>query len=193
MRWGTIVSLWISLQWRHNGCDSISNHQPHDCLLNRLFRLRSKKTSKLRVTGHLCGEFTGDRWVPCTNGQLRRKCFNLMTSSCLEQSDNSNTISHGFEISRGLVIRRRRRLAKIHTEVLYGFFSSYKLMLTWKLIRCCELLANISHGCLEWGWSSDSDIISMAWKPPWNASKKNFPYCGSVCWILIKFLGTESQ
>ena len=43
----------LSLQWRHNDHDSVSNHQPHDCLLNRLFRLRSKKTSKLRVTG-LC-------------------------------------------------------------------------------------------------------------------------------------------
>ena len=32
-----------SLQWRHNGHDSVSNHQPHDCLLNRLFRRRSKK------------------------------------------------------------------------------------------------------------------------------------------------------
>ena len=44
---------WIILQWRHNGCDSVSNHQPHDCLLKRLFRRRSKKTSKLCVTG-LC-------------------------------------------------------------------------------------------------------------------------------------------
>ena len=43
----------ISLQWRHNGCDGVSNHQPHHCLLNRLFRRRSQKTSKLRVTG-LC-------------------------------------------------------------------------------------------------------------------------------------------
>ena len=25
------------LQWRHNGVDGVSNHQPHDCLLNRLF------------------------------------------------------------------------------------------------------------------------------------------------------------
>ena len=41
------------LRWRHNGCDGVSNHQPHNCLLNRLFRRRSKKTSKLRVTG-LC-------------------------------------------------------------------------------------------------------------------------------------------
>ena len=27
-------------KWRHNGRDSVSNHQPHDCLLNRLFRRR---------------------------------------------------------------------------------------------------------------------------------------------------------
>ena len=38
------------LQWRHNGRDDVSNHQPHHCLLNRLFRRRSKKTLKLRVT-----------------------------------------------------------------------------------------------------------------------------------------------
>ena len=30
----------------------------------------------------LCGEFTGDRWIPHTNGQRRGKCFHLMTSSC---------------------------------------------------------------------------------------------------------------
>ena len=29
----------------------------------------------------LCGEFTGDRWIPRTNGQQRGKCFHLMTSS----------------------------------------------------------------------------------------------------------------
>ena len=56
-----------TLQWRHNGRDGVSNHQTHDCLLNRLFRRRSKKTSKLRVTG-LCagnspvtGEFRAQR------------------------------------------------------------------------------------------------------------------------------------
>ena len=40
-------------QWRHNGINGVSNHQPHLCLLNCLFRRRSKKTPKLRVTG-LC-------------------------------------------------------------------------------------------------------------------------------------------
>ena len=42
-----------ALQWRHNGRDGISYHQHHHCLLNCLFRRRSKKTSELRVTG-LC-------------------------------------------------------------------------------------------------------------------------------------------
>ena len=61
--WG----YWKSLRWHHNERDGVSNHQPHDCLLNRLFRRRSKKASKLRVTG-LCegnspvtGEFPAQR------------------------------------------------------------------------------------------------------------------------------------
>ena len=44
-----------SLHWRHNGRNGVSNHQPHDCLLNRFFRSRSKKISKLRVTGLCAG------------------------------------------------------------------------------------------------------------------------------------------
>ena len=43
------------LKWRHNERDGISNHQPHDCLLNGLLRRWSKKTSKLRVTGFCAG------------------------------------------------------------------------------------------------------------------------------------------
>ena len=45
-----LYSSCYSLRWRHNGRDSVSNHHPHDCLLNRLFRRRSKKTSNLMVS-----------------------------------------------------------------------------------------------------------------------------------------------
>ena len=51
------------LHWRHKDHDSVSNHQPPGCLFNRLFRRRSKKTSKLHVTG-LCVEFTGTGEFP---------------------------------------------------------------------------------------------------------------------------------
>ena len=53
-----------SLRWRHNGHDSVSNHQPHHCLLNRLFRHRSKKTSKFRVTGLCAGNSPGTGEFP---------------------------------------------------------------------------------------------------------------------------------
>ena len=49
------TSTYQTLHWRHNGHDDVSNHQPHDCLLNRLLRRRSKKTSKLRVTDLCAG------------------------------------------------------------------------------------------------------------------------------------------
>ena len=36
---------------------------------------------KARRHWPLCGEFTGDLWIPRTNGQYRKKCFHLMTPS----------------------------------------------------------------------------------------------------------------
>ena len=56
---GPACHLLIPLRWRHNENDSVSNHQPHGCLLNRLFRRRSKKTSKLRDTGLCVGNSPG--------------------------------------------------------------------------------------------------------------------------------------
>ena len=57
----------MTLQWRHNEHDGVSNHKPYDCLRDRLFRRRSKKTPKLCVPG-LCewnspvtGEFLSQR------------------------------------------------------------------------------------------------------------------------------------
>ena len=58
-------SAWYkatTLQGRHNRRDSVSIAQLHDCLLNRLFRRRSKIISKLRFPG-LCADnspVTGD-------------------------------------------------------------------------------------------------------------------------------------
>ena len=48
-----------ALRWRHNDHAGVSNHQPPGCLLNRLFRRKSKKTSKLRVTGLCAGNSPG--------------------------------------------------------------------------------------------------------------------------------------
>ena len=61
------VQYNVSLHWRHNEHNGVSNHWSLDCLLKRLFRRRSKKTPKLRFAG-LCegnslgtGEFPSQR------------------------------------------------------------------------------------------------------------------------------------
>ena len=54
----------FTLRWRHNDHAGVSNHQPHGCLLNRLFRRKSKKTSKLRVTGLCAGNSPGTGEFP---------------------------------------------------------------------------------------------------------------------------------
>ena len=63
----SVYGQYGPLHWRHNERDGVSNHQPHDRLLDHLFRRRSKKISKLRVTGlcegnsPLTGEFPAER------------------------------------------------------------------------------------------------------------------------------------
>ena len=68
-RYWTHHVILVPLQWRHNESDGVSDHQPHDCLLNHLFRHRSKKTSKFCVTGlcagnsYVTGEFPAQRAI----------------------------------------------------------------------------------------------------------------------------------
>ena len=63
-----VLATWSfflpSLRWRHNDHAGVSNHQPHGCLLNRLFRRKSKKTSKLHVTGLCAGNSPGTGEFP---------------------------------------------------------------------------------------------------------------------------------
>ena len=56
------------MYYSHLGRDGVSNHQPHDYLLNRLFRRRTRKTSKLCVTGLVVtGEFPAQMAINAEN------------------------------------------------------------------------------------------------------------------------------
>ena len=65
-----------SLQSRHNEPDGVSNHQRLNCLLDRLFRCRSQKTSKLHVTGPcegnplVTGGFPSQKAIDMENGRF---------------------------------------------------------------------------------------------------------------------------
>ena len=68
--------------------NGVSNHQPHDCLLNRLFRHRSKKTSNLPITG-LCegnspvtGEFPTQRASNVENVSIWWRHYEMQMYFC---------------------------------------------------------------------------------------------------------------
>ena len=65
----------ISFLWRHNGHDGVSKHRPYDCLLNRFFSRRSKKTSTLGVTGLCEGNSPATGEFPAQRGPVTRKMF----------------------------------------------------------------------------------------------------------------------
>ena len=54
-------ALQWSLRWRHNECDGVSNLQPHDRLLNWLFKANIKDNIKAPRYWPWWGEFTSDR------------------------------------------------------------------------------------------------------------------------------------
>ena len=70
----TVTSWWPG--WRLKS--------PASRLFTQSF-IQTQIKENIKATRHwpLCWEFTGDRWIPCTKGQWRGKCFHLMTSSCV--------------------------------------------------------------------------------------------------------------
>ena len=52
----TVKRIFHALQWRHDERDGVSNHQPHDCLLNRL-----SKRMPCRI--HMCHITVTSRWL----------------------------------------------------------------------------------------------------------------------------------
>ena len=74
-------------QWRHNECGGVPIHRRHGCLLNSLFRRRSKTRTKLCVTG-LCegnppvtGGFPSQRASNAENDSIwwRHQCQSVPT------------------------------------------------------------------------------------------------------------------
>ena len=103
----------VSLQWRHNGHNSISNHQLHDCLLNRLFRRRSKETSKHRVTGLCAGNSPGTGEFPA------------------QMASNAENASIWWHHHVGLP----------NWTSLFRYFSDHLLNMTFSFDRHCHSLA----------------------------------------------------
>ena len=131
----------MSLLWRHNGSDGVSNHQPHNCLLNRSFRRRSKKPPNHRVTGLCAGN------SPVTDEFLHkwpitRKMFPfddvvvLRKFPLLVASEVFNITNSGTKISQNI----RHRCIQLHTDAYtYSLNLSAQTQKSSKLPKCKEI------------------------------------------------------
>ena len=123
-----------SLHWRHNGHNGVSNHQPHDCLLNRLFRCRSKETSKLCVPG-LCGgnspetgEFPAQRASNMENASIwwlhhvATPEIGIKTNSSAVIEDIKNnawvTVNDDFLVTSGVICQWFSRVTKSRVKII---------------------------------------------------------------------------
>ena len=80
------LRYWLSTYlWDSHCNDVIMGAIASQITTSRLFTqafIQTQIKENIKAPRHwpLCGEFTGDRWIPRTNDQLRGKCFRLMTS-----------------------------------------------------------------------------------------------------------------
>ena len=111
--------------WRHDGRGSVSNHRLLGCLLNRLFRRRSKKTSKLCVTC-LCegnspatGEFPSQRASNAENVSIWWRHY-ACTQFCCALCDVLCTCRNCYEnniADKLIYLGRRRRMWYLRINV----------------------------------------------------------------------------
>ena len=128
-----IPCMTLTLQWRHNGHYSVSNHQPRDCLLNRLFRRSSKKTSKLSVTGLCAGNSPGTGEFPAQMASNAENVSIWWRHHCSQQSTSCERISR--DVSCVLRVRWG-------TPLWHGTTHNYRVCIT---LRTSLALASTTH------------------------------------------------
>ena len=134
----TVCVHLFTLRWHHNGLDSISNHQPHHCLLNRLYGRRSMKTSKLRVTGLCAGNSPGTGEFPA---QMASNTKNVSIWWRLHGEGNFN---HSSMCEVWWTVPHFHHVFLFHSRIT--FFT--KACLSWIYYPGCQFRCVVSCSCL---------------------------------------------
>ena len=131
-----IAHVAFTLRWRHNDYDSVSNHQPRGCLFNRLFRRRSKKTPKLRVTGLCVGNSPGPVNSP-HKWPVTRKMFPF---DDVIMSGIKYKVNH--YVFTTVLYDKSYQNCKIHSWWVWGrgwTFTNIKCMTLKVILPCCDI------------------------------------------------------
>ena len=129
------------LRWRHNDHAGVSNHQPHGCLLNRLFGRRSKKTSKPRVTGLCAGNSPGPVNTP-HKGPVTRKMFPF-DDVIMIQREISNEVMTKW--SKMWLVPWRQLKKRMQINLYVEVYTTYKLYIhisSIELYHCSTRVLN---------------------------------------------------
>ena len=132
---GLFMRYWTYLytsQWRHNGHDGVSNHQPHHCLLNSLFGCRAKKTSKLRVTGLCAGNSPGTGEFPT---QMASNAENVCIWWRHHASGAFASLLHGDMVQSGYSERVALNVTQTHPFVVKYYRKGLTRRLVWSLFQ----------------------------------------------------------
>ena len=139
----------LSLQWRHNKPDGVSTHQPPECLPNGLFRRRSKKISKIRVTGlwagnsPVTGEFPAQMVSDAENVPIwwRHHDEQKPTNLALEYI---RCLSHVLQLTR-----------------LHIYMRQITMHITHLLRNTISTRERLSDGTLHFAVSAKSFVVSL--------------------------------
>ena len=192
-----------TLQWRHNDIDGVSNHQPYDCLLNRLFRHRSKKTSKLWVTG-LCegnspatGEFRAQRasnaenvsiwWRHHDHAHTHTPPHTTTTTTTTNMGNIPYTLwwAIGFLLYVGAESQRDRSVFNTATALSgmqYGLMSVSQCSrcTQWPSIKSavnCPALSDVPIMSAKWLYTVTDTLVKTI---PGSANALLYPFCDAT-------------
>ena len=128
-------------------------------------------TENIKTPRHwpLCGEFTGERWIPRTNGQLRGKCFHFMTSSwwdkAFSKSFHDKTNKKSSESSLlSMMFNGRLTAFKSYCRKNWMCLSMKRTFVVWArlLVRRDGRVCNEPDYWWMWGKKVQLDVLYWA-------------------------------
>ena len=186
----TVFKCWYSFSYLWLHITVTSNYQPYHCLLSRLFRCRSKKTSQIRVTG-LCagnspvtGEFPAEK---ASNAEIVSIWWCLMNMPWSEYSPKGCLYQHKHDRTRSLGSGIGASNFVLHFHIVHPCIRnicwSYLRLLTdlgvWSVLLPCAIMKYNSvaynlrltkydtlHRTGDMNWGSNAFSHSCCPQPP---------------------------
>ena len=166
------------LQWCHNEADDVSNHQPHDCLLKRLFRRRSKETSKLWLVNSPQKGPVKQKMLPIDDViMLKGNMICVEKSQVTGEFPTQKPVMRNFDVSFDLCLNKRPLTKWVAAKKIPPLSLKYKhgcLTSSWWHHQMETFSALLGHLCREFTghrWipltkASDKELWCFLWSVP---------------------------